>query len=202
MPSTPITGQISFNDVKSLASDKSGYTAPANVSLGTLAGVVRQFGQRAPGVDNIFFSQFYASTIAAYTISTTPIKYTKYGFGNRNLKNLVEGTITVSLKAKTFKKNTSNQGYVTVKITKDLTGREEIVYNQATYIDWNSGVGSIVYKTNYWGGKTVKTGPVSPLPGVEKHKVYVTDSNTGAAISTTSIVINTNGAATSYSINC
>ena len=48
MPSTPLAGEMSFSRIKSLTTDKVGYTPPANVSISTLASVVRQFGQHAP----------------------------------------------------------------------------------------------------------------------------------------------------------
>jgi hypothetical protein len=179
MPSTPVSGQISFDQIKSLSTDKIGYTPPANVSLGTLASIVRQFGQRAPGYDNIAFSNFYISTIAGYGIVTTTESYGGQYYANKN-----DGTITVWFRWNTFKRQSGgNNIYVRVNVLRGNT----VVSSQAKSINWyNPNNQNFIQFTSL---------------NSEIYNVSIEDLITGAIINTQQVSITYNGANNSYFYN-
>lgn len=167
MPSTPISGQISFSDVKSLTTDKLGYTPPVNVSIGTLASVVRQFGQKAPSSNNIAFSNFYLSTIAGYTITTSGESYQKY------YQTKDDGSITVKFRSNTFKKRAGDSNYY-VKVTTQEKG-DGIIDTEVKLIDWNdSTTNNFIKFSNQNAGIYIVT---------------VTDLTTGALIGTSEVTV-------------
>lgn len=177
MPSTPISGQISFSDVKTLTTDKLGYAPPVNVSIGTLAGVVRQFGQKAPGEKNIAFSNFYQSTIAGYTITTTSETFKQYYADNNN------GTITVWFRSKTFKKRADNYYYVKVTAQE----KNDLVDTEVKLINWNTpGDNNFIKFSNQ---------------DSNDYTVTVTELTTGALINTQQVKVEYNGGSLSYSYN-
>jgi hypothetical protein len=178
MPSTPLAGQISFSDVKSLTTDKLGYNPPANVSIGTLAGVVRQFGQKAPGANNIAFSNFYLSTIAGYVIVTTSESFQKYYAALNN------GRIIVYFRSNTFKKRTDNNYYVKVTAQQDGDG---VVDTEVKLINWNTpGSNNFIDLPNQDSGN---------------YTVNVTDLTTGALINSSRVNVAYNGGNQTYYYN-
>ena len=177
MPSTPLAGQISFTQIKELSTDKLGYTPPANVSIGTLAGVVRQFGQKAPGVNNIAFSNFYQSTIAGYTITTTSETFKKYYADNDN------GTIKIWFRSKTFKQRADNNYYVKVTAQE----KNDLVDSEVKLINWDTpGSNNFIMFNNQ---------------NSNDYTVTVTDLTTGALINTHQVEIQYNGGSLNYSFN-
>ena len=169
MPSTPSTGQISFSAVRSLATDKLGYIPPANVSLGTLADVVRQFGQKAPGVNNIAFSNFYQSTIAGYVIETTSETQEDY------YQSIDDGAIKVIFRSTTFKKNDTNQYYVKVTVQENDGEGDNQITSVVKLIAWNSST-----TDNFINVPNLDSGP---------YTVTVTDLTTGALINSTEVEV-------------
>jgi hypothetical protein len=173
MPSTPLAGQISFSDVKSLTTDKIGYTPPVNASLGTLAGVVRQFGQKAPSTNNIAFSNFYLSTIAGYVIETIP-ENPRYYYNNNN-----DGCIEISFRNSTFKNDGSGTSYVKATVLAGSTTVRQV----AEFIDWNSAEEETIGITGLNSGN---------------YTVTITDLTTGGVIGTTSVTVNYGGSRLTY----
>jgi hypothetical protein len=104
MPSTPVSGQITFDDILLLAEDQPGYVAPPNVGLKDLALHIRTYGQSIPPnyPINISFSDFRFSTIVNWSVSSIPETASQY-YGNND-----DGKITVTLELDTFK--TGNSG--------------------------------------------------------------------------------------------
>jgi hypothetical protein len=180
MPSTPLAGQISFSDVKSLTTDKIGYTPPVNVSLGTLAGVVRQFGQKAPSTNNIAFSNFYLSTIAGYVIVTTSESFQKYYAALNN------GSIVVYFRSTTFKKRTGVDNNYYVKVTAQQDG-DRTVDTEVKLTTWSSA----------------NTNNFISLPNQDSgnYTVNVTDLTTGALIGSSRVNVAYNGGNQTYSYN-
>lgn len=179
MPSTPLSGSISFSDVKSLTTDKIGFIPPANASIGELAAVVRQFGQKAPGVNNIAFSDFYLSTIGGYIIETTSESFQKY------YAALNDGVITVRFRSTTFKRTPSAAKYY-IKVTTQLAG-DSINDQEVKLIDWTDTTTNnfIIFNNQNSGSYTVT----------------VTDLTTGALIGSSIAVVQYNGSNTTSSIN-
>jgi len=175
MPSTPKTGQISFTQIKSLTTDKIGYTPPVNVSIGTLAGVVRQFGQKAPGASNIAFSNFYLSTIAGYVIKTIP-ENPKYYYKNNN-----DGAIVTTFRNSTFKNDGQGQAYVRVTASKNGS----VVKQSAEFIDWD-GAEEPVGLTGFDSGN---------------YTVGVIDLVTGSTIGNTEVQVGYGGSSLTYAVN-
>ena len=178
MPSTPLAGQISFTQIKELTTDKLGYTPPANVSVGTLAGVVRQFGQKAPEVNNIAFSNFYLSTIAGYTITTTSESFQEYYAALNN------GRIIIYFRSKTFKERTDSNYYV--KVTAQQDG-DTVVDTEVKLINWDTpGNNNFIDLPNQDSGN---------------YTVNVTDLTTGALINSSRVNVAYNGSNQTYSYN-
>jgi hypothetical protein len=175
MPSTPLRGEISYNQIKSLTTDKVGYSPPANVSLSTLASIVRQFGQRAPGANNIAFSNFYGSTIAGYVIETIP-ENPKYYYRNNN-----DGVIEVTVRNSTFKND--GQGSAYVRVTAWAGG--SVVRQTAEFIDW-AGADEPIGMGGFNSGG---------------YAVVVADLITGSAVGTTSVTVGYGGGRLTYNVN-
>lgn len=175
MPSTPISGPLSASDIKSLTTDKVGYTPPVNVSIGTLASIVRQFGQRAPGDNNIAFSNFYASTIAGYVIETIP-ENPRYYYRNNN-----DGVIEVTFRNSTFKNDGQGSAYVRVVVSKGGS----VVRQTAEFIDWN-GADEPAGMGGFDAGDYV---------------VGVGDLVTGSWIGSTNVTVGYGGGRLTYNIN-
>jgi hypothetical protein len=222
MPSTPLAGQISFTQIKELTTDKLGYTPPANVSIGTLAGVIRQFGQKAPGANNIAFSNFYFSTIGGFTITTTPIKFTKKCWVNRCDTTIsAQGTITVWFKSNTFKRNSNNNFSVRVEIKQQiLPDWQKILQNEprsAEYtvvatitknIDWNNPNNDnfIKYTDAQFNNSGLRITNTGLLYILDREKginyiITVSDLTTGAIIGISNVVVNIQGSSNSYYVN-
>jgi hypothetical protein len=180
MSSTPLAGPISFSDVKSLTTDKLGYNPPANVSIGTLAGVVRQFGQKAPSTNNIAFSNFYLSTIAGYVIVTTSESFQKYYAALNN------GTITTWFRSNTFKKRTGVDNNYYVRVTAQQDG-DGVVDTEVKLINWyHQGSNNFIYLPNQDSGN---------------YTVNVTDLTTGALIGSSRVNVAYNGGNQTYWYN-
>ena len=178
MPSTPISGPLSASAIKSLTTDKLGYTPPVNASIGTLAGVVRQFGQKAPGVNNIAFSNFYLSTIAGYVIVTTSESFQNYYAALNN------GTITTWFRSNTFKKRTDNNYYV--KVTAQEDG-DSAIDQEVKLISWsNPNNQNFISLPNQDSGN---------------YTVNVTDLTTGALIGSSRVNVAYNGGNQTYYYN-
>lgn len=175
MPSTPLRGQISYDQIKNLSRDKVGYSPPANVSLSTLASIVRQFGQQAPGANNIAFSNFYASTIAGYVIETIP-ENPKYYYRNNN-----DGIIEVTFRNSTFKND--GQGSAYVRVTALVGG--SVVRQTAEFIDWD-GADEPIGMGGFNSGD---------------YAVVVADLITGSAVGTTNVTVGYGGSRLTYNIN-
>lgn len=177
MPSTPLQGQITFSDVKSLTTDKVGFIPPSDVSIGSLANVVRQFGQKAPTATNLAFSGFYSSTIGGYTILTKPETFQDY------YASLNDGDIIITLRNNTLKKRLDNKYYV--KITTQEIGDEELD-QQAVLLNWDGTGGNTVTFTGQDAGT---------------YLVTVTDLTTGGVIGVTTVVVEYNGVENTYYSN-
>ena len=215
MPSTPLAGQISFSDVKSLTTDKLGYNPPANVSIGTLAGVVRQFGQKAPSTNNIAFSNFYFSTIGGFTITTTPIKFTSKCWVNRcDTKISAQGTINVWFKSNTFKRNSNNKFSVRVEIKQQIppdwktilqnkprSAEYTVVATITKNIDWNNPNNDNFIK--YTDAQFNNSGLLYILDREKSinYIITVSDLTTGAIIGISNVVVNIQGSSNSYYVN-
>jgi hypothetical protein len=179
MPSTPTSGQISFSDVKSLTTDKLGYIPPTNITIGELAAVVRQFGQKGPNATNLAFSNFYQSTIAGYTILTTSETFQNYYAALNN------GVIQITFRSKTFKKTPDATKYY-IKATTQLAG-DSINDQEVKLIDWtDTTTDNFITFNNQDSGS---------------YTVDVTDLTTGALIGSSTAVVQYNGGNTTYFIN-
>lgn len=177
MSSTPLTGEMSFSAVKSLTTDKIGYTPPANVSIGTLASVVRQYGQKAPGSDNIAFSNFRESTIGGYVVVTTSESFKQY-YANNN-----DGTITVWFRSNTFKNRGDGNYYVRVTAQQD---GDSTVDAEAKLINWSN-----------WTQNFIRL----PSQDSGNYTVTVSDLTTGALIGRTRVNVAYNGSSQTYNFN-
>jgi hypothetical protein len=214
MPSTPLAGQISFSDVKSLTTDKLGYNPPVNVSIGTLASVVRQFGQKAPSSNNIAFSNFYLSTIGGFTVTTTSTKYTKKCWVNRcDVKISAQGTITVWFKSNTFKRNSNNKFSVKVEIKQETppdwkavlqkkpsSVQYTVVATITKTIDWNNPNNDNFIKYIDTQFNNNGLGLVLSGEGIN-YIITVSDLTTGAIIGTSNVIVNIQGSNNSYYVN-
>lgn len=180
MPSTPLAGQISFTQIKGLTTDKLGYTPPVNVSIGTLAGVVRQFGQKAPGVNYIAFSNFYLSTIAGYVIVTISESFQNY-YAARN-----DGLIQIWFRSNTFKKRTGYDENIYVKATAQQDG-DSVVDVEVKLINWANP-----NNNNYIN-----------IPGQDSgnYTVQITDLTTGALVGSSRVNVAYNGGNQVYHFN-
>ena len=169
MPSTPLAGQISFTQIKELTTDKLGYIPPANVSIGTLADVVRQFGQKGPLATNLAFSNFYQSTIAGYVIETTSETQEDY------YQLLDDGAIKVIFRSTTFKKYNTTQYYVKVTVQENDGEGDNQITSVVKLITWNSST-----TDNFINVPNLDSGP---------YTVTVTDLTTGALINSTEVEV-------------
>ena len=179
MPATPKDGQISFSQIKDLSTDKLGYTPPSNVSLGTLADVVRRFGQKGPPSTNLAFSGFYQSTIAGYVITTSSESFKKY-YANKD-----DGAIRIWFRGKTFKNNGSNQYYVKVTTKEDGDSTTDQEIKLLNWDNLSSTPNSIAFTKQNSGNYTVT----------------VTDLTTGATVNSHRVVVEYNGGGRTYDFN-
>ena len=93
MAATPLSGQIAASDLYELNSDAVvGFVSEPNLSIRTVATIVRAYGQPSPSLSsttNIKFSDFYATTIMSVYVQSTPESASTYADSNN-------GTITVT----------------------------------------------------------------------------------------------------------